>query len=598
MKKSSFKNKIFLASVTPTAIMTFVLLLLHYNFQAVAIYILMLAFCSMVSIFTYNYINKQIISNELNEQIEMATTDLRQNLDLLEEKNVQLAIEKKKLDDKNKQQSEFIANISHEIRSPLNGILGFANLLSESVLNATQQNYIKMIHTTSSELLITLNDLLDYSKIEAGKLAFNQTPFNLTRCIEELLTHIMPHAFKKDLEIIPILSQEIPSNLIGDPVRIKQVLTNLIDNAIKFTEHGHVLISTTLLESALDSVSVCINITDTGMGIHPDEQSLLFNPFHQANPNIVKRFGGSGLGLAICKKIIEAMNGKIELTSKLNFGTTFSIYLKFKKVILTSINHQDSPEYNLLPTLKESLKKINPKILIAEDQKINQQFIFSLLKPLCQLIITNNGNNAINLAKSEIFELIILDKYMPDIDGVSVGKLLRQDSINKKTPIIIISAEDAPDNLSAIIPRAKWLTKPCNDFDFIQNIISLCSANLITTIDWELCLSKVSGSKSLANQFLHELIQELPQHKKDLINALNNQDIEKIHYIAHKLNGVCCFSGLPVLHAASINLEKIAKSTDNFNYIKKHTASVLKEIDLAISDFKKFTLNYGTINAT
>ncbi|MBI2786392.1 MAG: response regulator [Legionella longbeachae] len=269
---------------------------------------------------------------DLNQHIEIATADLQQSLELLEEKNIELSLEKKKIEEKSRQKSEFIANMSHEIRTPMNGVIGFTNVLLESKLDPLQLDYVKTIKSSAQDLLGIINDILDFSKIDAGKLHLDCIPLNIRHCIDEVLTLAAPNAYKKGIDLIPITEINVPKIVIGDPFRVKQFISNLITNAVKFTDHGYVLVRTKIEQETDKDYTLCITITDTGLGISPEDQSKLFTAFNQADTSITRRYGGSGLGLVICKKLCEEMHGRISLISELNKGSSFTAQIKVGKL--------------------------------------------------------------------------------------------------------------------------------------------------------------------------------------------------------------------------------------------------------------------------
>ncbi|WP_058529071.1 two-component system sensor histidine kinase LetS [Legionella londiniensis] len=272
------------------------------------------------------------ITHDLNQYIEVATADLQKNLELLEEKNIELTLEKKKTEEKSQQKSEFIANMSHEIRTPMNGVIGFTNVLLESKLDPLQLDYVKTIRSSAQDLLAIINDILDYSKMEAGKLHLDCIPLDIRACIDEVLALFAPNAHKKGIDLIPITNVAVPKAMLGDPLRIKQIISNLISNAIKFTDHGYVLIRTHIEEETAREYTVCLAVTDTGTGIAPKDQATLFNAFNQVDTTITRRYGGSGLGLVISKKLAEHMHGRISLSSELHKGSTFSVQIKLAKL--------------------------------------------------------------------------------------------------------------------------------------------------------------------------------------------------------------------------------------------------------------------------
>lgn len=270
---------------------------------------------------------------DLNHHIEVATADLQQSLELLEEKNIELSLEKKKIEEKSRQKSEFIANMSHEIRTPMNGVIGFTNVLLESKLDPLQLDYVKTIKSSAQDLLGIINDILDFSKIDAGKLHLDCIPLNIRHCIDEVLALAAPNAHKKGIDLIPITELNVPKIVLGDPFRVKQFISNLVTNAVKFTDHGYVLIRTNVEQETEKDYTLCITITDTGLGISPEDQSKLFTAFNQADTSITRRYGGSGLGLVICKKLCEEMKGRITFASELNKGSVFTAYIKVEKLV-------------------------------------------------------------------------------------------------------------------------------------------------------------------------------------------------------------------------------------------------------------------------
>ncbi|HHX3310416.1 TPA: two-component system sensor histidine kinase LetS [Legionella pneumophila] len=282
---------------------------------------------------------------DLNHHIEIATADLQQSLELLEEKNIELSLEKKKTEEKSRQKSEFIANMSHEIRTPMNGVIGFTNVLLESKLDPLQLDYVKTIKSSAQDLLSIINDILDFSKIDAGKLNLDCIPLDIRGCIDEVLFLASPNAHKKGIDLIPITDINVPKMVLGDPLRIKQIISNLVTNAVKFTDHGYVLIRTKIEQETDKDYTLLFAITDTGIGISQEDQTKLFTAFNQADTSITRRYGGSGLGLVICKKLCEEMHGRISLTSEINKGSTFSARIKVEKLVAYEIEKNQTHRF-------------------------------------------------------------------------------------------------------------------------------------------------------------------------------------------------------------------------------------------------------------
>jgi len=262
---------------------------------------------------------------EMQNNVEQATEDLRETLETIEVQNIELDFARKEALEASRIKSEFLANMSHEIRTPLNGIVGFTELLLKTHLTRQQKDHLQTIRKSSEILLTIINDILDFSKIEAGKLILDSTPFPLRDIVEDVLVMLAPAAHSKNLDLVPLVYDDVPDNIIGDPLRIKQVITNLVNNAIKFTQTGEVVLRASLEEevTANGEVILKICISDTGVGLSRAQQQALFNAFSQADATTARQFGGTGLGLVISKRLVEEMGGQIGVESELGHGSTF-----------------------------------------------------------------------------------------------------------------------------------------------------------------------------------------------------------------------------------------------------------------------------------
>jgi len=266
--------------------------------------------------------------SELQQNVDQATEDLRETLETIEIQNIELDMARKEALKASQVKSEFLANMSHEIRTPLNGIIGFTRLLLRSDLSARQRDYLSTIRKSSESLLAIINDILDFSKIEAGKLSLDQVPMSLSDAIEDVQTMLAPLAQDKKLEQAAIIYSDVPAQVIGDPLRLKQVLTNLVSNALKFTDSGSVVVRVMLEEQKDDTAILKIAVTDTGSGLTDDMQKELFNAFTQVDQSATRRVGGTGLGLAISKRLVEEMGGEIGVDSRWGEGSTFWFTIK------------------------------------------------------------------------------------------------------------------------------------------------------------------------------------------------------------------------------------------------------------------------------
>ena len=335
--------------------------------------------------------------------------------------------------------SEFLASMSHEVRTPMNGIIGILSLLHDCQLSDRQHELVQIIQSSADALLTIINDILDFSKIEAGKMALAATPFDLQTTVEEVAEFLTPLASAKGLDLIVRFAPDTPRQVIGDAGRIRQVLTNLIGNAVKFTSQGHVLIDIQCERQTTAQAQYKFAVEDTGIGIAVEKLEQIFEKFTQADTSTTRRFGGTGLGLTISKNLIELMGGQIAVTSQPDTGSTFWFVLPFdlpREPLLAT------PPLPAAPPAEKMTQRIHSQVLVVDDNITNQQVGRLLLENLgCRVAVAANGREAIAMLELAPYDIVFMDCEMPELDGFAATAEIRQRSADgRHIPIIAMTA--------------------------------------------------------------------------------------------------------------------------------------------------------------
>ncbi len=637
----------------------------------------------------------------MQRQIEQTTVDLQESMETIEIKNIELDLAHRRALEANRVKSEFLASMSHEIRTPLNGIVGFCRLLGRSRLDPRQREWLDQVQIACDNLLALVNDVLDFSRIEAGRLELDRAELDMVTLVDEALGLQAPLAHQKRLHLLGLVYDDVPAPLRGDPLRIRQVLTNLVHNALKFTEQGEVIVRVMVEEHCGQGrVMLRISISDTGIGLTPQEQHDLFQAFRQASAGHSRQYGGSGLGLAISRQLVEQMGGQITVESEPSQGSTFAFTLPLDvagpsealperildgdrvmlvephaptryalrhllerwgaqveemaspevtgtppalmiaalpmelneavlaewqtrldrgpcpMLLLANVTPLELPDLKLPSTceilckpvsrqaLSDALRRqritlrqppaLPPgqlRLLVVDDNSINRRLLRELLdRPKLEIVEAGSGEEALALAESEVFHLVLMDIRMPGMDGVETTQALR--SLGGgwlNCPIIAVTAH-ALDNerqslleaglqevlikpvdshqLEAILqhhlPMAAPATSPAM-FPFVPAEPLAPPAELeqtseLAAVDMQLGTRLANGNEGLARELLGELVASLPASMAELQAALATEDVEALLDAVHALNGACRYCGAPQLALVAETLETRLRS--------------------------------------
>ncbi len=372
---------------------------------------------------------------------------------------------KEQAEQANKAKSLFLANMSHEVRTPMNGIVGFTNLLSKSKLDKKQSEYIDTINTSMNDLLNIINDILDFSRIESGKMEIIKQTINVREFLASIIRLFSASAKIKSLELNFQTSDSLAENIVADPLRLRQIISNLIGNAIKFTDSGSILLSAnTVTVDGQDEL--LIEVIDTGKGIEDEDEKRIFDAFCQANDSIYKPDSGTGLGLAISRQLIELMHGKIGVKKNKLSGSTF--WVQFP--VTTTSKAPTKQKIRNIPDPSEQFYA-GLQVLVADDNAINRKLITTLLEQHGVILSeANDGNDALELALNNQYDLILMDIRMPGLNGIEVTKKLRSSIPANATPVIAITAHALPDEQKTFIDAGMdaCITKPILDYQLFE----------------------------------------------------------------------------------------------------------------------------------
>lgn len=465
-----------------------------------------------------------------------------------------------------KAKQQFLSNMSHEIRTPMNAIIGFTKVLLKTNLSAKQKEYLQAIKLSGNALIVLINDILDLAKVDAGKMTFEQIPFKLALSISAMLHLFEPKIQEKNLKLVKEYDQRIPEVLVGDPVRLHQIILNLVSNAVKFTTQGKIIVSVKLIDEDENKVSIEFAVKDTGIGIAESKIETIFENFQQASGNTSRLYGGTGLGLAIVKQLVELQGGSIQVSSEVNEGSTFSFILKFLKT-------NAETEFETEP-IELDTEITDVKVLVVEDIVLNQLLMRTLLDDFgFECDIADNGKIATEKIQTKKYDVVLMDLQMPEMNGFEATDFIRK-KMKSNIPIIALTADVTTVDLAkcTAVGMNDYIAKPVDENILYSKIIGLVkktSANEInlevqteglkekfTNLDY--LHTRTKSNPVLMMEMISLYLEQTPTLITEMNQGFKNKDWTKLYTAIHKL--IPSFSIMGI----SADFEKMAQKVQDY----------------------------------
>lgn len=476
-----------------------------------------------------------------------------------------------------KAKEQFLANMSHEIRTPINGIAGIAGLLSQNHNVEEREMYLNAIKHSAENLKVIINDILDLSAIESGKLKFEKIGFNLTDIIPSLISTFTYQAREKNISLNYEIDSKLNTILVGDPVRLNQILINLISNAVKFTHAGSVNLKCEFEKRQKNLYWVKITVRDTGVGIPPEKLNTIFESFSQADESVTRRYGGTGLGLTIARQLVDLQKGKIEVSSTEHIGSTFTVRIPYP------VEKNNRSQKLNLETKSKNINSIEGslRVLLVEDNDINRLYAKSILKNWkCRTDVAENGLIALEKLKNNVYDVVLMDIQMPVMDGYDATKAIRNMASPAGTvPVIALTANVTKNDVDKCLAAGMndYLPKPFTPEDLYQKLFE--DLKLIpqkpakpkpirlqkTSFDLSYLRSVSGNNESFVKEMVETFVQSIPQSLQDLEEAMNESDLPKLARITHQIKPSLSLLGLNSLRDAAVSLEDQFKTNTSLN---------------------------------
>jgi two-component system, chemotaxis family, CheB/CheR fusion protein len=485
--------------------------------------------------------------------------------------------EQDKAENAMKAKQQFLSNMSHEIRTPLNGIIGFTKVVLKTDLTAKQKEYLTAIKMSGDALIVLINDILDLAKVDAGKMTFEQTPFKLAASISSMLHLFDTKIQEKNLTLIKEYDKNIPEVLVGDPIRLHQIILNLVSNAVKFTTKGYITVSVRLLHEDEEKVNIEFAVTDTGIGIPEDKTEAIFENFQQASNETSRVYGGTGLGLAIAKQLVESQGGSIKVKSVADKGSTFSFVLSFQKT---------DEDVELAPEILELYKDVkNVKVLVVEDMALNQLLMKTILDDYgFERDIAENGLIAIEKIKEKEYDVILMDLQMPEMNGFEATDYIRN-TLKSSVPIIALTADVTTVDLAKCkaVGMNDYIAKPVDERVLYSKIIGLVKKPTLVSLDVEKPIIEKKSKYTNLNYLMlrtksnpllmSEMIQAYLEQTPTLINSMKKSFQDKnwqmLHAAVHKMLPSFLIMGI------STDFERMAKKVMEYAQTQEQTEDIV-----------------------